>query len=258
MTIPFDEEKESTRIINFIKTTIQNTGFTDVVIGLSGGIDSAVVCALTVRALGPDHVFPMLLPCGALNTQGVLDAMKVIEFLHLPLSHVIRIDIKQVAEMMTKLDPTTDNIRKGNIMARVRMIYLFDQAKKRKALVVGTENKTEHLLGYYTRFGDEASDIEPIRHIYKTQIFTLAKYLHVPSEIQTKKPSADLWPGQTDEGEFGFTYREADEVLYLFVDQRKIKEEITKTISPEIVNNVLLRMEKNKFKSRIPYAIDMI
>lgn len=250
-----DPSKETEKIVAFITQTFKTAGFSDAVIGLSGGVDSAVSCALAVGALGVEHVYPVLLPYGALSTQGVLDAMKLIEKLHIPFTHITRIDIKPGVDTIIKSDVMMDRVRRGNIMARVRMTYLFDQAKKRRALVVGTENKTEHILGYFTRFGDEASDVEPILHLYKTQVYELAKHLTIPIEIIQKPPSADLWPEQTDEGEFGFTYKDADETLYLLVDEKKTTEEIVAAgFSQEIVQKIHLRLEQNDFKHKLPYT----
>ncbi len=251
-----DPNKEIEKIVTFIKQTFKNAGFSDAVIGLSGGVDSAVSFVLTTQALGIDHVYPILLPCGGLSTQGVLDAMKLIEKLHIPLTHITRIDIKQAVDDIAKQDPMMDRVRKGNIMVRVRMTYLFDQAKKRHALVVGAENKTEHVLGYFTRYGDEASDVEPIRHLYKTQIYDLAKHLHIPEEIQHKTPSADLWPEQTDEGELGFTYKGADEILYLLVDEKKTEEEVIASgFDKNLISAVSRRLSTNRFKHETPYIV---
>ena len=239
-----DWEKETQRIIDFIKSSFQTAGFTDAVIGLSGGIDSAVSCVFAVRALGLEHVFPILMPYGPLNTRGVLDAIELIEKNKIPMSHIVRIDIKPAVDQIVRIDPFMDRVRKGNIMARVRMTYLFDQAKKHRALVVGTENKSEHELGYFTRFGDEASDVEPIVHLYKTQVFELAKYLKIPETIITKQPSADLWPEQTDENELGFTYQEADEVL----ENGNIDDDKGK--------RVMKRKNSSEFKQHLPFKID--
>lgn len=251
---PIDTNKEIEKTVAFITQTFKNAGFSDAVIGLSGGVDSAVACVLATQALGVDHVYPILLPYGGLSTQGVLDAMKLIETLHIPFLHVTRIDIKPAVDMIAKSDPMMDRIRKGNIMARVRMTHLFDQGKKRHALVVGTENKTEYVLGYYTRFGDEASDIEPLRHLYKTQVYELAKTVHIPEEIIQKPPSADLWLEQTDEIEFGFTYKEADEILFLLIDEKKsIEEVIAAGFAQTAVEKIQQRMEQNAFKRNSPF-----
>jgi len=145
-------------------------------------------------------------------------------------------------------------VRFGNIMARIRMTILFDKAKKLNSLVCGTENKTEHLLGYFTRFGDAASDIEPISHLYKTQVRQLADYLKVPKEIINKPPTAGLWDGQTDEAEFGFTYKEADQVLNLFYDQKKTFEQIRK-LGFKNAERIIKRSLNNQFKLRTPYSL---
>jgi len=251
-----DIEKEINHIVSFIKDTFNRAGFSDAVVGLSGGLDSAVSCVLATQALGTDRVYPILLPCGGLSTQGVLDAMKLIEKIHIPLAHVTRIDIKPTVDVIVKSDSRMDRIRRGNVMARVRMMYLFDQAKKRHALVVGTENKTEYVLGYFTRFGDEASDVEPIRHLYKTQVYELAKQFMIPEEIIQKTPSADLWPEQTDEGEFGFTYKDADEILCLLIDEKKTEEEIIAVgFTKDLVSAVSRRMSTNVFKHEAPYSL---
>jgi len=147
-----------------------------------------------------------------------------------------------------------DNVRLGNIMARVRMIILYDLAKKHNALVCGTENKSENLLGYFTRFGDQASDFEPIQHLYKTQVYQLAKFLGVPKNIVEKTPTAGLWHGQTDEEEFGFTYKEADQVLSYFYDKKLKLEEIKKmgfTNADKIINFSL----RNSYKHSAPYTL---
>jgi len=248
-----DPEKISNELIAFLKNSLLKASFNNAVIALSGGLDSATSIVLAIRALGADHVYPLLLPYGSLSTQATLDAMSVIELLKISPTHVTRVDIKPILDPITAKEFGMDNIRKGNLMARARMMILYDHAKKRNALVVGTENKSEYLLGYFTRFGDEASDIEPLRNLYKTQIYDLAKYLGVPEAILTKKPTAGLWEGQTDEGEFGFTYKDADEILFLSFDEKKSADEIISAgFSKEIVDKVLAHVRANDFKHRLP------
>ncbi|MCX6791684.1 MAG: NAD+ synthase [Candidatus Gottesmanbacteria bacterium] len=248
-----DPKTISEHIVGFLKQSFAAAGFSDAVVGLSGGIDSAVSCILAVRAIGIDHVYPVLLPYGALSTQATLDAMSIIEMLKISPTHVARVDIKPILDPVTSKEFGMDNIRRGNLMARARMMILYDHAKKRSALVVGTENKSEYLLGYFTRFGDEASDIEPLRNLYKTQLYDLAKYLGVPDAIIAKKPTAGLWEGQTDEGEFGFTYKDADEILFLSFDEKKSADEIVAAgFSKDIVDKVLARAHQNDFKHNLP------
>jgi len=250
---PVDPKTISEQLTDFLKTSFQKAGFSNAVLALSGGLDSTTSCMLAVRALGADHVYPLLLPYGSLSTQETLDAMNVIEMLKISPTHVARVDIKTVLDPLISKEFGMDNIRKGNLMARARMMILFDHAKKRNALVVGTENKSEYLLGYFTRFGDEASDIEPLRNLYKTQVYDLAKYLGVPEAIIAKKPTAGLWEGQTDEGELGFTYKDADEILVLSFDEKKSADEIVAAgFSKNIVDRVLLRVRANDFKHRAP------
>lgn len=249
-----DPQTESEKIIAFLKTTFAKAGFNKAVIGVSGGIDSAVSCVLCVKSLGIANVFPVLMPYGALSTQATLDAMTFVQGLGIPISNIIRIDIKPAVDALAPALGMVDNARRGNLMARMRMMVLFDQTKKRSALVVGTENKSEHLLGYFTRFGDEASDVEPIRNYYKTQVFTLAKFLGIPQSIIDKNPSAGLWLNQTDEGEFGFTYKEADAIMSLLYDEKKQEIEVVAAgFNQELINRVKSRVEGNNFKHILPY-----
>jgi len=245
-------EKEIENIVIRIKEKFAQANFSKAIVGVSGGIDSAVVLSLTVRAMGAENVIPMFLPYSTLGTSGVLDSMELVQKLGIPLKNIVRVDIKPMVDTIVRTDPFMDNVRKGNIMARVRMILLFDEAKKRKGLVVGTENKSEHLLGYFTRFGDEASDVEPIIHLYKTQVYVLGKVLDVPEKIISKSPSADLWPEQTDEKELGFLYKDADEILYQLYDEKKMVEEIVQSgLSKEVVLLVKKRVEENEFKRMV-------
>jgi NAD+ synthase len=244
----------SNNIVSFLSTTFKREGFTDAVIAVSGGVDSATSLALTVKALGSQHVFPLFLPYGELNKQGLTDAQQVCKVCGIPSTQWVTIDISYFVDQIVAADISIDKVRKGNIMARMRMIVVYDVAKKMNALVVGTENKSEHYLGYYTRFGDEASDIEPLRELFKTQVYQLAKHLNVPESILQKPPSAGLWTGQTDEEEFGFSYQELDTVLDLYIDKKSSVEEITRMLKDEyIVDQVVKRVESNSFKHKLPY-----
>lgn len=255
--LSIDCQKTTENICRFIKTTLRKTGFNKLIIGLSGGVDSATTAFLATKALGKEDIYITLLPYGKQNSSDLKDSQLVIEKLKIHQKNVFLINIRNPVDQIASFDKKIDKIRKGNIIARIRMIYLFDLAKKYKALVCGTENKTEYLLGYYTRFGDEASDIEPIRHLYKTQVYQLAKYLGVPEKIIQKKPTAGLWPGQTDEKELGFSYQEADQILYLYFDKKLLPKEVIKYwIKLTTVRKILSWAKKNKFKHDVPYSLN--
>ncbi len=248
-------EKTAKELITFIQSVCNKEHIEDILIAVSGGIDSATSLTLAVQALGADHVHPILLPYGSLNDQGSKDARLVIESVKIPSKNIQTVNIKPFVDSIATYDATMDEPRLGNIMARMRMIILYDLSKKYNYLVVGTENKTEHLLGYYTRFGDEASDIEPLRNLYKSHVYELATYLQVPHKVLTKAPSAGLWEGQTDEGEFGFSYKIVDEVLYLLTEEKLSKKEIIKKgYDAKTIERIWWWIEKGEFKDRVAYT----
>ncbi len=258
--VDIDYQTKILEITEWIRKTVAEPGFSDVVVAVSGGIDSAVSLALCVRALGKEHVYALRLPYGKFSTAATMDAKIVTSSVGLRKEHVFQKDIyKEVNKIVKQInDPEMSSVRKGNIMARVRMIFLYDLTKSLNALVVGTENKSEYLLGYFTRFGDEASDIEPIRNLYKTQVRELAKALGLPQEIINKQPTAGLWDGQTDEKEFGFTYADADRVLYYHFDEGLCIEAIVELgIEKQIVESVLRWVQKNEFKHHLPKILQL-
>lgn len=251
-----DSARETERIIKFIKSTVKQAGFEKVVIGLSGGIDSSTVLALSVKALGRNNIFGVMLPYNDWQTRAIEDVFKLTDDLKIPRENILSTDIRPMVDSVIETMKVNHDLRKGNIMARMRMTVLYDLAKKYRALVMGTENRTEYLLGYFTRYGDEASDIEPLRQLYKSQIYQLAAYLNLPKNIIQKTPTAGLWPGQTDEGEFGFSYSQADQILFLNVDKRLSEIEIIERgYNKEVVIKVLGRMKENEFKHKLPYLI---
>jgi NAD+ synthase len=234
----------------FIKSEITRVGMSRAVIGLSGGIDSALSCALAVEALGAENVLAVRMPYKASSKDSLNDAQLLINQLGIPNK---TIEITDMVEPLFKFDPQISKMRMGNIMARERMIVLYDQSEVFKGLVVGTSNKTEILLGYSTMYGDSASAMNPIGDLYKTQIRQLSRALNIPASIIDKAPSADLWEGQTDEGELGFTYEEVDKLLYLLVDQRYSPQEaIDEGFSEKFVNAVTTRIRRNQFKRMLP------
>ncbi len=251
-----DHKKIAEQLTVFIKDTFKKERFANAVMGVSGGVDSATSLSLTVHALGVNHVYPILLPYGNLNNQGTKDTQLVIDWLKIPQKQVRLVDIQSMVDAaVASLDPKMNEGRKGNVMARMRMVVLYDLAKALPALVVGTENKTAHLLGYYTKFGDEASDVEPLRQLYKTQVYELARYLDIPKKILAQPPTAGLWEGQTDEGEFGFTYKEADEILWLHIEEGLSKEAIiARGYNTKLVDRVWWWIEKGRFKDQLPHC----
>ncbi|OGK10208.1 NAD(+) synthase [Candidatus Roizmanbacteria bacterium RIFCSPHIGHO2_01_FULL_35_10] len=263
-------KQETDKIGNFITETLEKTRFKKLIIGLSGGIDSAVSIYLAGKVLSPENIFVAHLyyfkPLTTLiqkvfselkippQNQYILSIQKPVDDLALLLNPLVRFNNGRRKNIPSEEDQHKSTLRKANIMARVRMILLFDLAKKHKALVLGTENKSEHLLGYFTRFGDAASDIEPISHLYKTQVYQLAMYLKVPDEIINAKPTAGLWSDQTDEGEFGFSYLEADQVIYLYFDKKIPLNKISKKEFPN-AQKIINFASKNSFKLKVPYFI---
>ena len=237
-------------LTGFIRSEITRVGFSRAVIGLSGGIDSALSCVLAVEALGAENVLAVRMPYKSSSSDSLDDADLLIEQLQIPSK---TIEITSMVDPLFGLDPEISKLRKGNIMARERMIVLYDQSEVFKGLVIGTSNKTEILLGYSTQFGDAASAMNPLGDLYKTQIRQLSRAMNVPGPIIDKPPSADLWQGQTDESELGFTYEQVDQVLYLMVDHRYSPQECVEAgFDEKFVDIVLKRIRRNQFKRMQP------
>ncbi len=234
----------------FLKDEVHKAGFSDVVFGLSGGIDSAVVAYLAVEALGKEHVHPIIMPYKLSSQNSIDDALRVVEDLDLTSK---TIDITPQIDAYFADKPDSSALRRGNKMARERMSIIYDHSVVYRALALGTSNKTELLLGYGTQFGDLASALNPIGDLYKAQIRAVAKSLSVPLSIQQKPPSADLWEDQTDEGELGFTYELADAVLHLLVDERmSVDEVVEQGFDRELVQLIKRRITINQYKRRMP------
>jgi NAD+ synthase len=237
-------------LAGFIKSEVTRIGMSRAVVGLSGGLDSALSCALAVEALGAENVLAVRMPYKASSSDSLEHAQVLIDQIGVQSK---TIEITDMVEPLFKLDPQISKMRMGNIMARERMIVLYDQSEAFKALVIGTSNKTEILLGYSTHYGDSASAMNPIGDLYKTQVRQLSRALNIPTPIVDKPPSADLWKGQTDENELGFTYEEVDKLLYLLVDQRfSPYEAIEAGFDEKFVNAVTLRIRRNQFKRMLP------
>jgi NAD+ synthase len=234
----------------FIHSEITRQGFSRAVVGLSGGIDSALSCFLAAKALGPENVLAVRMPYKTSSADSLEDAQRVIDASGV---QSLTIPITEMVDPYISQFPDMDKMRKGNIMARQRMIILYDQSAVFKGLVVGTGNKTEILLGYTTLFGDSACALNPLGDLYKTQVRQLAREMGLPQSVIAKPPSADLWDGQTDEGELGFTYADVDHLLYQLVDQRFSPEECVEAgFSEAFVRSVVTRIRRNQFKRVMP------
>ena len=235
---------------SFIRDELSKAGFHRVVVGLSGGIDSAVSCFLAARALGPENVLAVMMPYKTSSRESLSDAEAVVATLQVK-SEIV--EITPIVDGYFASQPEASFLRRGNAMARARMIILFDKSMECKGLVLGTSNKTELLLGYGTLYGDMASAINPIGDLYKTDIFRLAHHLGVPQPILDKKPTADLWAGQSDEDELGFTYADVDELLYEIIDRRvSLQELLGRGFKEDFVHRVVGKIRSSQFKRRGP------
>ncbi|RPJ25255.1 MAG: NAD+ synthase [Chloroflexi bacterium] len=237
-------------LTGFIKSEVSRVGFTRAIINLSGGLDSALSCALAAEALGPENVLVLRLPYRTSSPDSLEHAQLMIDKFRVQSE---TIDITSMVDALIHHDPKMSDKRKGNIMARARMIALYDRSEVFRGLPIGASNKTEILLGYTTMWGDMASALNPIGDLYKTQVRQLARALEIPDVIIDKPPSADLWVGQTDEDELGFTYEEVDKLLFLIVDQRYSAQEcVEEGFDEKFVNGVITRVRRNQFKRVMP------
>jgi NAD+ synthase len=237
-------------LIGFIRSEIGRAGYSRAVINLSGGLDSALSCYLAAEALGSENVLALRLPYKSSAQDSLDHAQLVIDALGV---QSLTIPISGMVDALFERFPQANSMRRGNVMARARMIVLYDQSEAFHGLAIGTGNKTEILLGYTTLYGDSACAINPIGDLYKTQVRQLSRAIGVPQPILEKPPSADLWSGQTDEGELGFTYAEVDQLLYLLVDMRYSPDEcVAAGFAQEFVGLVVERVRRNHFKRVLP------
>ncbi len=244
-----DEVLVRRMLVSFLTNETRKTGMERVVLGVSGGIDSAVVAALAAEALGPKNVLGLFTPYRATAARSRTDAQAVAKTFGFTLEEV---------PITTQIDayfaslPRAHKVRLGNKMARERKSIEYDRSWP-DGLVLGTSNKTELLLGYGTQFGDLACALNPVGDLYKTQLRELAVTIGVPEEIVAKAPSADLWEGQTDEGELGFSYEDADVILYHMVDRRALPAElIAAGFDPGLIGRIRERIRRNHFKRVMP------
>ena len=237
-------------LCRFLRMETGRAGFGKAVVGLSGGLDSSVVTMLSAKALGPENVLAVTMPYKTSSAETRLDSQAIVER-----SGVRTIDLPitdQVDAYFARAGKAAQ-LRLANKCARERMTVLYDQSAAFGALVVGTSNKSELLLGYGTQFGDMASAINPIGDLYKTQLRQLAAHLEVPERILAKQPTGDLWIGQTDEGELGFSYAEADRLMLLMVDRRWRRAELLRAgFAAEFIDRISTLIRRNHYKRRMP------
>lgn len=237
-------------LVNFLRDEVKKIGFNKVILGLSGGIDSALVAFLAAEAFGPENVYTVMMPYKTSSKESIEHAELVVKATGI---NTKKVEITPMADAYFAMEKDMSSLRKGNVMARTRMCVLFDNSAKEGAIVLGTSNKTEILLGYSTQFGDSASAINPIGDLYKAQVWALSEFMGVSKEVIYKKPSADLWEGQTDEQELGFSYQMADEILYYLVEERMTLEEITALgYNEEIVKTIMRKIKMAQYKRKLP------
>ncbi len=238
-------------LTGFIDNEVRKAGFHRVVVGLSGGVDSSLSAYLAAEALGPANVWGVLMPYRTSSPESAGHAAMVVQALGI---NSLTVEITAMVDAYFGMFPDADHVRRGNKMARERMTILFDHSARLGALVLGTSNKTELLLGYGTLHGDMASAVNPLGDLYKTQVRQLSRHLGVPAPIVEKQPSADLWEGQTDEAELGFTYEEVDKVLCLLVDERyEVSDLIAECrFDEKFVRAVARKVQVSQYKRRLP------
>ncbi|MGH7659919.1 MAG: NAD+ synthase [Vulcanimicrobiaceae bacterium] len=228
---------------------VRRRGIKNAVLGLSGGVDSATVAYLCARALGPQNVYAIRMPYKSSSASSLADAQLVVEKLGI---HERTIEITAAVDGYLQFEPEADPRRRGNVMARVRMVVLFDQSAKLGALPIGTGNKTERLMGYFTWHADDTPPVNPIGDLFKTQVWDLARYLGVPLPIVDKPPSADLEADQTDEGDLGISYRNADAILAAMLQGFDDEQIVRMGIAKEEVALVRRRLDSTHWKRHLP------
>jgi NAD+ synthase len=245
-SLELDLERETDRIVAFIRQQLAQASYSRLVLGLSGGLDSALAGALAVRAVGAENLKCMILPYRTSNPQSEKHARLLIDAWGVPWE---RFEITDIVAPFVARDPDISAGRKGNLMARARMMALYDQSVVFGGLVMGTSNRTEMLLGYFTLYGDGAAAFKPLGHLYKCQVRALSRYLGLPAAIINKAPSADLWAGQTDEGDLGYSYDDADQVLYLLTEEKLTCEQVAERgFGVRVVRAIERRMRTTEFK----------
>jgi len=248
--LTIDPKEVSGKLENFVRQKLNEAGYKRAIFGLSGGIDSSTTAYIASRALGAENVWGVNMPYRTSSQQSASDAQLVANELGI---NFMTIEITDMIDAYFKRYPDADTLRRGNKMARERMTILYDQSVALKALVLGSGNKTEVLLGYCTLFGDTGCALNVLGDLYKTQVRQLARFLGVPEQIIQKVPTADLWPGQSDEAELGFTYEQADKLLYFMMEKSYTFAELKETgFADDFIELVTDKIGKSQYKRCLP------
>ena len=247
-----DVKKTKDDIVEFVQNKVSEANADGLVVGLSGGIDSTLAAFLACEAVGKENVFGIVMPSTTTPTEDKLHGTAIAQLLGINYKEIAIDSILNEFLSVTQLEE--DKLSIGNLKARIRMSIIYFYANSKNYLVSGTGNKSEILIGYFTKHGDGACDIEPIGDLYKTDVYQLAKYLEIPQEIIDKPPRAGLWNNQTDEDEIGMTYKLLDKILYQFIEKEIDADSIAKELNIEVneVNDIINRVERNQHKTQVP------
>ena len=247
-----DLEKTKSDIIEFIQSKVNEANSDGIAIGLSGGIDSTLVAYLACEAVGPDNVFGITMPSATTPTEDNIHGSEVAQNLGMNYKQIAIDSILKEYLSLTQLD--NNNLVIGNLKARIRMSMLYYYANYKNYLVIGTGNKSEILIGYFTKHGDGACDMEPIGDLYKSEVFKLSEYLNISEEILNKPPRAGLWEGQSDEDEIGMSYDLLDKILYFYTEKDMKNTEIAQKldISVDDVDMIITKIKRSEHKSKVP------
>ena len=245
-------EKTKDDIVKFIQSKVSEAKTDGIVVGLSGGIDSTLIAYLACEAVGKENVFGIIMPSTTTPTEDKLHGCSIAQGLGIDYKEIAIDSILNEFLFMTQLEE--DNLAIGNLKARIRMSIIYFYANQKKYLVSGTGNKSEILIGYFTKHGDGACDIEPIGDLYKTDVFKLSRYMGVPEDIIEKPPRAGLWNNQTDEAEIGMSYDLIDQILYQYCEKSKKDKEISEMLEIPVddVDMIIDKINRNKHKSKVP------
>ena len=245
-------EKTKDDIVKFIQSKVSEAKTDGIVVGLSGGIDSTLIAYLACEAVGSKNVFGIIMPSTTTPTEDKLHGISIAQGLGIDYKEIAIDSILNEFLFMTQLEE--DNLAIGNLKARIRMSIIYFYANQKKYLVSGTGNKSEILIGYFTKHGDGACDIEPIGDLYKTDVFKLSRYMGVPEDIIEKPPRAGLWNNQTDEAEIGMSYDLIDQILYQYCEKSKKDKEISEMLEIPVddVDMIIDKINRNKHKSKVP------